>query len=150
MTSVVPAVSFCDAGSTLEVMTQSIPRGLSIELDVPVVAPLGAPVTITIRMKNVGSVPLELYLRGREIAYDIAIMGSGGETVWRRLNGAIVPAILRLEILEPGGVIELRDSWNQRDRAGELVPPGVYTIRGRVLSERDDLEPSPVEIRLGV
>src|SRR6266496_1953786 len=125
MTSVVPAVSFCDAGSTLEVMTQSIPRGLSIELDVPVVAPLGAPVTITIRMKNVGS---------------------GGETVWRRLDGAIVPAILRLEILEPGGVIELRDSWNQRDRAGELVPPGVYTIRGRVLSERDDLEPSPVEI----
>jgi hypothetical protein len=131
-------------------MTRSIPRDLSIELDATDAAPLGAPVLITIRVKNLGKIPLELYLRGREIAYDIAIMGSGGETVWRRLEGAIVPAILRLEILEPGGVIELRDSWNQRDRAGELVPPGVYTILARVLSERDDLEPSPAKIRLGV
>jgi len=106
-----------------------------VTLRVPRSAPLGSKVPIVVLIENESAAPVELYLRGREIAYDIRVTRAGGDVVWRRLEGQVVPAILRLETIAPGKPIELRDSWDQRNNAGETVAPGEYAVSATVLSD---------------
>jgi hypothetical protein len=130
-------------------MTRSFDGNPIVTLHVPASAASGAAVPITMRVENKSGVPLELYLRGRDIAYDFIVTASDGDIVWRRLEGQIVQAILRLEALAPGQVLEFRDSWDQRDGAGKLVAPGLYTVRGTVLSDGPlTLESSAVPFRI--
>ena len=88
-----------------------------------------------IRLENVGETALELYLRGRTIAYDILIRDGTGRVVWQRLEGEIVPGIIQLRILKPGEVLELSHEWDQRTNREELVEPGLYTAEGMVLTD---------------
>lgn len=94
---------------------------------------------IVLRAENVSGEILELYLQGRTIAFDVVVTDADEHVVWRRLEGEIVPAILRIETLEPGAVLELEARWDQRSNAGEPVAPGRYTVRGEVLAEGDPL-----------
>jgi len=103
----------------------------------------GEPVQIALRAKNVGNKPLELYLQGRTIAFDIIVARSNGPVVWRRLEGATIPAILRIEVLKPGAVLELTDTWDQRTKNGEPVAPGHYTVEGVLPTD----SPTPLKTR---
>jgi hypothetical protein len=58
-----------------------------------------------------------------------------GALVWRRLEGEVVPAILRLEQLAPGAELALEAIWDGRDQAGRVLPPGSYSLRGEVLTD---------------
>lgn len=111
------------------------PDSLRIQLDVPEVAPIGKPVPIVIRLENVGARPLDLYLRGRTIAFDIFISRADGQPVWQRLKDAIIPAIIQLKTLRPKEVLELKAEWDQRSNRGEPVGPGAYEVRGAVLTD---------------
>lgn len=95
---------------------------------------------MTLRARNTGGSPLELYLRGRAIAFDILVAREDGAVVWQRLRGQTIPAILRVETLASGQVLELRDVWDQRDNAGQRVAPGRYTVRGMLPTD----EPEPL------
>ncbi len=108
---------------------------LRITLDVPEEVPAGKPVPIVIRLKNGGSRPLDLYLRGRTITFDIFITRPDGPVVRQRLKDEVIPAIVQLKTLRPGEVFELRHVWDQRSNEGELVAPGAYTVRGVVLTD---------------
>ena len=103
---------------------------LRFEIDVPAQVRVGAPVQITLRARNGGSQPLDLYLRGREIAFDITITSETGELVWRRLEGRTVPAILQVRTLSPGESLELSEVWDQQTNAGMPADPGRYTVEG--------------------
>jgi hypothetical protein len=116
-------------------MTPSAAANPVVTLHAPANARVGEMIPITIRVENKSAETLELYLCGREPTCDFLVIASDGDVVWRRLEGEIVQAILRLELLAPGQTLELRDSWDQRDNAGEPVAPGAYTIRGTVLSD---------------
>ncbi len=130
-------------------MTRSVDGNPLVTLHAPETVPAGTAIPIAVRIENKSAEPLELYLRGREIAYDVLVTAPGGDVVWRRLEGEVVQAILRLEVLGPGQALEFRDSWDQRDNAGELVAPGVYTIRGAVLSDGSStLESAAVALRI--
>lgn len=130
-------------------MTGSVDGNPLVTVHAPESVPPGAAIPITMRVENKSGEPLELYLRGREIAYDFVVIASDGGMVWRRLEGQIVQAILRLEVLAPGQVLEFRDNWDQRDIGGKLVPPGLYTLRGTVLSDGSlTLESSAVPLRI--
>lgn len=94
---------------------------------------------ITLRVENVGSRPLDLYLRGRTIAFDLVVSRPDGTVIWRRLHDEMIPAILRLETLAPGAALELEDVWDQRSNDGELVTPGDYLVHGELLSEEQPL-----------
>lgn len=107
----------------------------------PVVA--GAPVPIKLLVTNETSAPLDLYLRGREVTFDIAITDATGDGVWRRLEGEVVEAILQLRTLAPGEELELSHAWDQKSQLGNPVPPGRYVVRGSVLTDGTTTLESP-------
>lgn len=108
---------------------------LRITLDVPEEVPAGKPVPIVIRLQNGGSRPLDLYLRGRNIAFDIFITRPDGSVAWQRLKDDVIPAIVQLKTLRPGETLELKHEWDQRNDRGEPVGPGSYMVRGAVLTD---------------
>jgi hypothetical protein len=121
---------------------------LRLSLGVPALSATGTPVPFTLTVENVSGRPLDLYLRGRTIAFDIVVLDLDGVPVWRRLEGEVIPAVLRLESLAPGQLLELSDEWNQRDNAGRPVSAGNYSAYGEVLTEGAPLRAAHVPLRI--
>jgi hypothetical protein len=122
---------------------------LTFQLEVPDTVALRAPVPITLRVTNNGSAAVDLYLRGRSIAFDIVITNAAGDTVWHRLQDAVIDASLQIKVLRPRDALVLTDTWNQRTNAGESVPAGDYSVRASLLT--DQAEPttfSPAVLRI--
>jgi hypothetical protein len=113
----------------------------------PEVGPLEA-VPIRLRVVNRTERSLELYLRGRTIAFELMITGADDGLVWNRLHGEMVPAILRLEVLAAGATLELEHTWDQRSNTGAAVAPGTYTVCAELLTEGEPLRPPPASIRI--
>jgi hypothetical protein len=141
-----PADTHHASGSDAVDMTSS--DSLRLSLGVPVEVAAGVSVPVTITLENVSGRPLDLYLRGRTIAFDIVVLDAVGVTTWRRLEGVVIPAILRLETLTPGQVLELSDQWDQRDNAGRPVGAGDYSVYGEVLTEGAPLRTADVTLRI--
>jgi hypothetical protein len=112
---------------------------LSLALMLPEKVVAGQNVAITLVVENVTDRALELYLRGRTIAFDLIVTAPDGAVVWRRLEDEVIPAIVRIETLPPGGRLELRGDWDQRTNAGLPVPSGEYQVRGELLTEQAPL-----------
>jgi hypothetical protein len=112
-------------------MDVTLSDSLRLHLDVPDRVRTGEPVPIGIRVQNVSGGPLDLYLRGRTIAFDIVVSREPGEIVWRRLEGEVIPAILRIETLRPGEVLELSDVWDRTalSAAGIHAAPAGWSHR---------------------
>jgi hypothetical protein len=100
------------------------------ETQAPEQARVGETVPITLSLRNVGTKPIELHLRGRTVAFDIVVTAPDGRVAWRRLEGASLPAILRLELLAPGQQLTFSDTWTQKSDRGQQVAPGIYTVHG--------------------
>jgi hypothetical protein len=92
-------------------------------------------VPIRIEVANLDSQPRDLYLRGRDIAFDISISDASGRTFWRRLEGEIIPAIIQLRTLGPGESFTLVHHWDQKNKRGKPAPTGVYRVRAEVLTD---------------
>jgi hypothetical protein len=129
-------------------MSSSEPDSLRLALVVPTAIRAGATVPITLRVENRDSKPTHLYLRGRTIAFDVIVTAADGDSVWRRLEGALIPAIIQAKTLAPGETLELRARWNQRTNAGKAIVPGRYTMRGVLLTDAAPLETPSVELRI--
>ena len=114
-----------------------------VTIKAPKTVAVGAAIPITMRIANTSTEPLELYLHGREPTYDFVVTSGDGDIVWRRLEGQVVQAILRIEVLAPGQALELRDRWDQRDNGGKPVAPGSYFVRGLLLGEGSSKIESP-------
>lgn len=123
---------------------------LRLTLHLPAAAAPGAPVPITLRVENATDRSLDLYLRGRTIAFDILVTRAAGDTVWRRLAGEVIPAIVQVKTLAPGERLELRATWDQRQTGGRPAGAGDYLVRGALLTEAaEPLATAPVELRIG-
>lgn len=124
-------------------------EGAVVTLDVPRSVTAGEAVPIKLRVRNATSAPLDLYLRGRDVTFDIAVADSTGDAVWSRLEGEPVQAILQLRTLAPGETLELSHDWDQRSQRGAPVTPGRYTVRGHVLTDgTTTLESPPAELEI--
>ncbi len=128
--------------------TVTVADSLRIEIVAPYEIAAGSRVPITLKLTNATTRPIRLYLMGREIAFDFIVTGSDGSVVWRRLEGQAVPAILRIELVEPAGVLELEDVWDQRTNEGRPVDPGSYSIRGLIPTDAEPLTTEPVSLRI--
>jgi hypothetical protein len=120
-------------------ITPAVSDSLRLSLDLPRTVRAGAAVPISMRVENTTDRTLDLYLRGRTIAFDLVVTDSAGEIVWRRLEGEVIPAILRIEPLRAGESLNLEAVWDQRTNAGDAVAPGMYTVHGELLTESDPL-----------
>src|SRR5687768_13119224 len=109
--------------------------GVRVSLVAPDTVARGAKVPIVIRVSNTTSAPLDLYLRGRDIAFDITVTDSTRAEIWRRREGETVLAIIQIKTLGPGETLELSDEWDQRTKSGTPAAAGVYGIRGSVLTD---------------
>jgi hypothetical protein len=105
-------------------------------------------VEVVLRLENPTGSPAVLYLRGREPVIDVRVTRPDGSPVWHRLAGEIIPAIVRIETLEPRGALELRAAWDQRTSAGDPVPPGDYVITAEALTDGPPLGAPPRRIRI--
>jgi hypothetical protein len=122
---------------------------LQLRLDVPSEARLGAPVPLTLRVENTGGRPLDLYLRGRTIAFDVIVERDDGRVVWRKLEGEIIPAIVQVKTLRPREVMELHARWDQRTNRRRRVAAGLYSVRGALLTDMPTpLETAAVQLRI--
>jgi hypothetical protein len=98
---------------------------------------------------NAGSEPFALYLRGRTITFDVTVVRVGGPVVWRRLEGATIPAILQVKTLAPGEDLRLAERWPQRTNGGEPVGPGDYEVRGTLPTDaREPLATPTATLRI--
>lgn len=127
----------------------SLSDSLSLALTLPKGVGAGQSVAITLVVENVTDRSLDLYLRGRTIAFDLIVTAPDGAVVWRRLEGDVIPAILRIETLPPGGRLELSDEWDQRTNAGRPVASGEYLVRGELLTEAEPLVSPTGRLRVG-
>ena len=124
------------------------PDSLRLDLEVPVEARVGSVVPIALRVRNVGDQPIDLYLRGRTIAFDVIVRRDSGGVVWRRLENAIIPAILRIETLPPHGMLELRADWSLETTTGAPATPGTYVVQGVLFTEDAELSTLPVSLHV--
>jgi uncharacterized protein (DUF58 family) len=105
---------------------------MTLHLSVPPRVRAGEPVPVALSVTNRGTAPLTLYLKGRPIAFDVVVRRKSGEIVWRRLHGATIAMVLRVETLSPGDSLRLEGAWPQRTQAGTRVEPGDYTVTGEL------------------
>jgi Intracellular proteinase inhibitor len=123
------------------------PDSMRVEIVVPPKVAAGVPVPIAIRIGNTADRPIELHLQGRTVVFDL-IVSRGDAVVWRRLEGESVTAILQLRMLAPGEVLELKDTWQQKDGRGRTVGPGEYTVTGVVPTDAAPLRAGPVTLMI--
>ena len=126
----------------------AIGDSIRLWLEAPDEVRAGDPVPITLHVENISDGPLDLYLTGRPIAFDLVVTGPDGAVVWRRLEGEVVSAILRLETLDPGETLVLEDRWDQRSDAGEPVAPGLYRVHGELPAEDGPLVSPTATLRI--
>jgi hypothetical protein len=124
------------------------PDSMRVDLVVPPNVAAGVPVPIAIRIGNTTTRPIELHLQGRTVVFDL-IVSRGDAVVWRRLEGESVTAILQLRMLAPGEVLELKDTWQQVDRAGRRVGPGEYAVSGEIPTDGAPLQAGPAPLTIG-
>ncbi|CAN5729038.1 hypothetical protein BH23GEM9_BH23GEM9_32670 [soil metagenome] len=134
----------------MDAMTQdSAGDSLRLELQAPSSVRTREVVSFVVRVENVSTRPVDLYLRGRDLTVDIIVRDARGVEMWRRLDGAVIPAIIRLETLAAGGMLELSDEWRQTTSAGAVLPAGVYTVHGEFLTDNRPLVTPPITLRIG-
>jgi hypothetical protein len=92
-------------------------------------------VPLVFSVLNAGNAPVTLQLLGREPTADFRISDSHDRVVWTRLRGQTMLGALRLYPLDAGKRLSFRELWDQRSDAGQPVPPGVYLVRGVLLTD---------------
>ena len=108
----------------------------------------GEVVPIALAVTNTGDATIELYLRGRTIAFDVIVQSEAGAVVWQRLSGEIIPAILQLKALPAGESLILTTRWDQRTQSGVPVPAGTYSVRGLLLTDGEPMQTPVVTLHI--
>ena len=101
--------------------------------------------TFRLILLNDSDSAMDLHLRGREPTMEVVVSDEHGDTVWRRLDGEMIPAVLQLRSLAPGEQLDVSADWDLR-ADGTLVGPGVYMVRASLVAEDEMLEASPVRL----
>lgn len=117
-----------------------------LDLEAPTRATAGEPVALVLRLRNPTADSQTVYLRGREITFDLVVTDSAGRPVWRRLEGAVIPAMLQVRTLAPGEVVVLATAWSGRDQDGAPVPAGRYELRASLLTDAAPITSPPARI----
>ncbi len=105
---------------------------INVRIEAPEFVDARTPVPYSVVITNNGNTSTDLHLQGREIVFDLSVIGDGGAVVWRRMEGQVAQAILRLDTLAPEESLTLSDVWDQRDLSGTFVEPGFYTLQAGV------------------
>ena len=124
-------------------------RSMTLHLVMPACVHVGEAVPITLRLTNADRRAADVYLQGRPATFDIVVTRRDGTPVWRRLEGAVIPAVLQVRSLRPGAVLEFHDTWPQRTNLGAAVEPGDYLVTGVLPTDPPaELRTRPARLRI--
>ncbi len=112
---------------------------IHVRIEAPEFVDARTQVPYSVVITNEGDSLTDLHLQGREIVFDLSVTGDGGALVWRRMEGQVAQAILRLATLAPDESLTLSDVWDQRDLSGTFVEPGFYTLQASVPTDGEPL-----------
>lgn len=115
---------------------------LQVELVIPRRVNSGERSPVRIVVQNRSNVAVDLILRGRTPTFDLVVSDSSDAVIWRRLENAIIPAIIHVRRLAADSAFELTDSWVP------ALDPGTYSARGDLLLEDSTLSSEPVEFEV--
>jgi hypothetical protein len=79
--------------------------------------------SITVAVRD----PMTLYYRTSQ-RYDLAVINSQGQEVWRWSRDRTFAQVTEQVPLEANGMLSFTETWDQRDNDGQQVPPGNYQI----------------------
>jgi hypothetical protein len=85
----------------------------------------GTPIPLAIRVAV--REPTTLYYRTSQ-RYDLAVINSQGQEVWRWSRDRTFAQVTEEVPLEANGMLSFTETWDQRDNDGQQVPPGNYQI----------------------
>jgi Intracellular proteinase inhibitor len=126
-----------------------IPDSMRLEISLPATARVGEAVPIVLQLKNTSAQPATVYLQGRPAAFDIIVSRPDGVVLWRRMEGAVISAVLQVRELAAGAVMEFRDTWPQRTNLGQPFGPGEYFVTGVLPTDPPaELRTDPVRFRI--
>lgn len=125
------------------------PDSLAITATVdPALPRPGERVTFRLAIRNTTDRTLILYLLGREPTLDVRVREPAGDPVWHRLEGQIIPALLRVEHLPAGGLLEVEAAWDQRRADGRPISAGAYLVEVLLLAEAGPLRAPPLRLEV--
>ena len=105
------------------------PASLALRVALPDLAPVGMVIPFRVALANQGDRAVQVELGGRPIAFDLIVRNPTGQIVWRRLEGVPMEMVLVTRTVAAGEVLTFDDHWDQRDREGRRVAPGVYRVQ---------------------
>lgn len=109
------------------------PDSLALDFEVPAAVRAGDSVSLQVTLRNAVGRHLLLRLGGAPPTIDCVITRLQGTEVWRLQHGeGAVYDDASFIPLAPGEVLEFTGAWDQRNNAGEPVPPGTYCVRAVV------------------
>lgn len=136
------------AADSTETSNVSTTDSVRLDIQAPDTALAGDPVRVRATLRNVTDRAIDLYLTGRDVTLDVVVRDGAGDTVWRRLEGEVVPAILQLRPLAAGESLEVEAVWPQVDGSGRRVRPGSYEVVVHILAEGEPIRSRPVHVRV--
>lgn len=71
--------------------------------------------------------PTTLYYRTSQ-RYDLAVIDSEGQEVWRWSRDRTFAQVTEEVALEANEMLSFPENWDQRDNDGQQVPPGTYQV----------------------
>lgn len=92
--------------------------------------PAGAPIELTLSIRNTGDETVRLQMRTGQL-FDFIVQRDGQE-VWRWSQGRAFTQALTQLVLLPNEMRGFTVRWDGTDNSGARVPPGTYTLIGRV------------------
>lgn len=115
---------------------------LELKLELPREADSGSPMAAVLRVRNLTDRSIDLYLRGRTFTVDVIAQRTNGDTLWRRLEGEIIPAMIHHQRLVPRRSIVIPVAWTWTLGADE------YQLQALLLTEGEPLRSNRVSLRL--
>jgi len=89
---------------------------------------LGDKVTARMRLINCSTVNTNLYFNTTQ-RYEMTIEPEGGgEQVWSSSDGKKFDDVRATEMIPPGETVVYTEEWDQKNKAGEQVAPGIYRV----------------------
>lgn len=118
-----------------------------MSLRLAVYNPDKGPVRMLLRVENLS--PTETTLRQNSgQVYDFAVY-HGDVEVWRWSEGTFFIQSLQEQVLAPGEILSFSEDWDRKDKKGNALPPGRYTVKGWLPTREGNLVADPRPLRLG-
>jgi hypothetical protein len=121
---------------------------LVLLLDVPATVRAGDEVTVAVTLANRGAAPVQV----GPISPDVVVTRGDGSEVWRRSrhephSASPATSEASASALRPNEMRGSGYAWNQRDDAGQPVPPGTYRVRAEAAAPKLASEPRAITIQ---